>query len=173
MANPTMTLIASSTVGSGGAPSVTFSPIPATYTDLKIVSSVRSDRSANINDYLKVGFNGTTTNISYIALEGNGTSASSFDTATAAQFIGEIPAATATANTFANFEMYIPNYASSNNKSYSVDIVSENNGTGGFQNLIAGLWSSTAAITSMTFSVGFGTNLVANSTFYLYGIKNS
>ena len=44
MANPTMTLIASNTVGSGGASSVTFSSIPQTYTDLvvKINSRVTS-----------------------------------------------------------------------------------------------------------------------------------
>ena len=36
MANPTMTLIASNTVGSGGASSVTFSSIPQTYTDLVV-----------------------------------------------------------------------------------------------------------------------------------------
>ena len=36
MANPTYVLIASNTVGSGGASSVTFSSIPATYTDLVV-----------------------------------------------------------------------------------------------------------------------------------------
>jgi hypothetical protein len=55
--------------------------------------------------------------------------------------------ATATANTFGNTEFYIPNYTSSNYKSFSVDGVTENNATAAFA-LYAGLWSNTAAITS-------------------------
>jgi len=41
MAN-TYTLIASSTVGSGGAATVSFSSITATYTDLCLLASVRA-----------------------------------------------------------------------------------------------------------------------------------
>ena len=43
----TMTLISSSTVGSGGTASISFSSIPNTYTDLVVKLSVRSTASTN------------------------------------------------------------------------------------------------------------------------------
>ena len=48
----------------------------------------------------------------------------------------------------------------------------ETNGTTSSVALTAGLWSNTAAITSITITSG-GVNLAQYSTFYLYGIKNS
>jgi hypothetical protein len=174
MANPTMTLIASNTVGSGGASSVTFSPIPSTYTDLKLVISVRTNR-ALLNDYLKITINGSSTGYSGIQLEGDGSSVSSgtFSGIAATQYAGEINGATGTTSVFTSVDIYFPNYSSSNYKSYSVDSATENNATTSFLTLDAGLWSNSSAITSITLAPGVGTNLIANSTFYLYGIKNS
>ena len=59
MANPTMTLIASNTVGSGGVASVTFSSIPATYTDLILKSSSR-DTTTSVSAQINIQFNGDT-----------------------------------------------------------------------------------------------------------------
>jgi hypothetical protein len=164
MAN-TYQLISSNTVGSGGVASVTFSSIPGTYTDLKVVLSTRNSAatSGNFSDYL---FNSTIP--TGRTLYGNGASAAS----DAGQY-GHIDTGnSATANTFANSELYIPNYASANNKSFSVDGVSENNATTGFNVLSAGIASTTAVITSLTFSPQSG-SFVQHCTFYLYGIKNS
>jgi hypothetical protein len=77
-----------------------------------------------------------------------------------------------TASTFANNEVTIPNYTSSNFKSYSVDSVTENNATQAYAIFVAGLWSNTAAITSITLGLS-SANFVQYSTAYLYGIKNS
>jgi len=170
MANPTMTLIASNTVGSGGVSSVTFSSIPATYTDLVVKSSPRFDEAYS-SDTMKVSFNGSTSTFTYRILVGNGSSAASYNNTFGNA--GDINAATSTSNTFSNMEMYIPNYTSSNNKSFSVDSVSENNGTAAIADLIAGLWSTTSAITSITFTPYSGGNFVQYSTFYLYGISSS
>ena len=81
-----------------------------------------------------------------------------------------VPGSTATASTFANVEYYFPNYTSSNFKSFSVDSVHENNVTAGFSWLGANLWSNTAPITSLSFSLDFG-NFVQYSTATLYGIR--
>jgi hypothetical protein len=45
--------------------------------------------------------------------------------------IGDIfaTAVNSTVNTFSNFEMYIPNYLDSTNKSVSIDTTNENNAT--------------------------------------------
>jgi hypothetical protein len=164
----TYTLIASNTVGSGGAASVTFSSISATYTDLLLKSSTR--QSSGSVAYGTLEFNGSSANFTYRSIEGDGATAGSFNGATAP--FGVVTPSGYTANTFSNIEFYIPNYASSNYKSYSSDSVTENNATASYADLVAGLWSNTAAITSIKMTPGAG-NFVQYSTFYLYGISKS
>jgi hypothetical protein len=164
MAN-TYTLIASSTVGSGGAANITFSSIPATYTDLCLKISARS--SATPAEGMYISFNGSSASFTGRYLLGDGTNVTS---GVLAQYVGSIYGSVGTANVFNNTDIYIPNYASANNKSFSVDEVAENNATTGYQNIIAGLWSNTAAITSITLTC---TGFLQYSTAYLYGVKNS
>ena len=174
MANPTMTLIASNTVGSGGVSSVTFSSIPATYTDLVVKVSARTDTSSSsAGQWLYVNFNGATTNNSTRILYGIGSGGSgSISGSSPTPYAVYVNPSDYTANTFSNGEIYISNYTSSNFKSYSVDSVNENNATVAGMDLTAGLWSNTAAITSINLSPAGG-NFVQYSTFYLYGINNS
>ena len=170
MAN-TYELIEAQTLGSA-ASSFTFSSIPGTYTDLVIKCSVRSNRALNPNSYMRLYPNGSSSSITLRAVTGNGSSAGSQTESAAGAYVGEINASTSTANTFSSVEIYLPNYAGSANKSYSVDAVSENNSTTAYAVLVADLWSNTSAITSIQLNDALG-NFVANSTFYLYGIKNS
>jgi hypothetical protein len=169
----TFTLIASSTVGSGGAGSITFSSIPSTYTDLKVVASIRM---AGTNSDTGVYFNTAATDSSDKNVSGNGSTAFS-DNHSGQQsiYIGPVDTTNQTANTFSNFEMYIPNYLGSNQKSVSIDHVQENNGTAAYATLAAGLSTKTAAISSITFYGYGGVSLTyaQYSSFYLYGIKNS
>jgi hypothetical protein len=171
MAN--MIPISTVTVGSGGAATISFTGIPQTYTDLCILISARSSR-AQSSDNIDIFFNGSTSNRSDIALRGSSTVAVSYTTSNG--HIGYIPAASDTANTFGSTSIYIPNYTSSNNKSFSADVVMENNSAvngGAFMVLDAGLWSQTAPITSITIntSSGAGSNFVQYSTATLYGIR--
>jgi len=162
MAN--MTLIEAKTLTSA-APNITFTSIPQTYTDLKIVCSARTSGSS---DAFLVWFNGSASNLSSKNIQGYGSSIASGGFSGIA---GGLPSSSYTASTFGNAEIYIPNYTSSNYKSVSLDSVPENNATATRQVLTAGLWSDTAAITSVTID-GNGDNLVSGSTFYLYGISN-
>ena len=183
MANPTMTLIASNTVGSGGATNVTFSSIPATYTDLKLVMSVRTNIT-EARSVLGIVINGDTTgaNYSYRVLYGVGasTAGSANGTGTGAAFgyIFYVDAASATASTFGSTELYIPNYTASINKSIINDGMAESNDITNYGIAMNNAnWNSTAAITSIsllteTANVATGA-FVQYSTFYLYGIKNS
>jgi hypothetical protein len=149
------------------AASVTFANIPQTgYTDLKIVASSRETSSGGVGQVMYISFNGSTASFSGRYLQGDGSTASS---GSLARFAGLSTDSSATANTFANSEIYIPNYTSANNKSFSGDTVSENNATLAPSELLAGLWSNTAAITSITLTPTAG-SFVANSTFSLYGI---
>ena len=68
---------------------------------------------------------------------------------------------------------YIHNYAGSTNKSVSVDAVGEANATYAEMDLLAGLWSNTDAITSVSIKPNIGSNFVIYSTAYLYGVKNA
>lgn len=172
MAN-TFTKIASVTVtASGGAADMTFSSIPATYTDLCVLVSGRSIRSAT-NDVLYMQFNSSATGYSSKVLEGSGAAASSYSGgSTAFSDINGIPAASSTANTFGNTMIYIPNYAGSNYKSISADSVGENNATTAYADLYAGLWSNTAAVTDIKLYCIIS-NFAQYSTAVLYGIKNS
>jgi hypothetical protein len=159
------------TVGAAGAASVTFANIPQTgYTDLVIKGSARSLRASD-EDGLAFGINGTgATN--WLLLSGNGSSASSGTLSSlgfGAAFVGRIPATNATANTFGNFELYLPNYTSSIAKSYSIDAVTENNGTTAYASFVAAYQSNTAAVSSVIL-LASNANLAPNSTFYLYGV---
>lgn len=159
--------IASTTVESPQA-TVEFTSIPSGYTDLKIVYSGRNNR-VDTTDHILIGFNGGTTSITNRQLYGFATSVGSITSVP--RSVGFINSTNATANTFSNAEVYIPNYTSSNYKSYSADNVDEmnNSGDNGLW-LTAGLWSSTSAITSISLTSNIGTAFVANSTFTLYGV---
>jgi hypothetical protein len=164
----TFVKIASVTVGSGGASTIDFTSIPSTYTDLCVKISARTTTSDSSNSwkYITVAFNGASTNRSSRFLFGNGSSAGSASDTT---IYGWVNGHNATASTFGNMEIYITNYAGSTNKSLSADIVTENNATGAYANLEAGLWSNTSAINQITFNLDTG-NFVQYSTATLYGI---
>ena len=118
-----------------------------------------------------VSFNGSTSSRSWRFLEGNGSSASSAS-GTDGRF-STFNADTSTANTFGNAELYIPNYAGSNYKSVSIDTVTENNATSAYAEIEAALWANTAAISSITCTLAFGTLFMQYSTATLYGISKS
>lgn len=167
----TFTKIASVTVGAGGSASMDFTSIPATYTDLCIKLSGRSARAAQQVDNLFITFNSTTSGYTMKALSGSGSAASSSGYSSRyASF--SVDAAGSTSSTFSSHEIYIPNYAGSNYKSYSADSVSENNASNAQSDLVAGLWSNTAAITSISLLPEVST-WVQYTTATLYGIKNS
>jgi hypothetical protein len=173
----TYTLIASNVLSTTAA-SVTFSAIPATYTDLVLRLSTRTNRtSANLQRlFMKFNGDGTTTKYSFTDVSRSGTSPASFRLANTEEiWNGYTQATDSTSNTFANTEIYIPNYASSVNKPLSAFACPEDNVSGymdGAVTAVAGLYSETAAITSVTFLLPTG-SFVSGSSFYLYGIKNS
>ncbi len=178
MAN-TFTLISSSTVGSGGASSITFSSIPSTYTDLCLKISARATGSFS-QGFMILRINGTTPgNVVNRYLTGDGSNAATSSTisnsdGSAAQSQG----ATSTSLTFSNGEWYIPNYAGSTIKNVSSDSAAETNGTNIKMSLIATGSPATTAISSLSIVIGDDgngslSNFAQYSTAYLYGIKNS
>jgi hypothetical protein len=168
MAN-TYTLIEAKTLGSTVA-SVTFSAIPSTYTDLELLVSARLTGSSAPID---VRFNSNSSNYIYRSIFGTGSSVASYTGGITDRISLQYATGTdVTANTFASCKLYIPNYAGSNYKSASSDNTQENNATASVMTMITHLWSDTTAISSLYVFAG-SNDFAINSTFYLYGIKNS
>jgi hypothetical protein len=168
MAN-TFIQIASVTVTASTQAEINFTSIPATYTDLCLVLSARTDRSGN-PDQVSIQFNGSTTGYSQRTLEGYNNGTSSYTNTFVYAYTN---AAGSTSSTFGNCQFYIPNYAGSTNKSVSVESAVENNSALGGEFPAAGLWSNTAAITSIKLYLPSTFNFVQYSTATLYGISKS
>jgi hypothetical protein len=169
----TYTLIASNVLSSSAA-SVTFSAIPGTFNDLVVKISARDDQDT-IYQSVRVQFNADTSAIySLTDLRGSGTSALSQRFSALSYTIDSsgTNSNNATANTFSNAEIYIPNYISTTSKSYGSFAVAENNATAAGITAMAGLFRNTSAITTLRLQTNGG-SFVSGSSFYLYGIKNS
>jgi hypothetical protein len=168
----TCKLIAKSVLGAS-ASSVDFQSIPSTYTDLLLLASARQD-VVYLDCYLRLN-NDSGSNYSYRRLTANGASAASAS-ASSQTWLSLFPLVVPsgyTSSTFSNFEVYIPNYAGSTNKSVSATGASETNATTAYIGAIAGLWSQTTAIDRVTVLPDTGANFVSGSSFFLYGITKA
>jgi hypothetical protein len=158
--------IATNTLGTATA-NITFSSIPATYTDLKLVIITAPSDAAT--QYIDLQFNSdTATNYSIVRLYGYGTGAGSAAGANSTNArVGIIGGSTT------KFSVSISNifsYAGSTFKTAITDSASDINGSGQ-NNRIVNTWRSTSAITSIKIFMDNGGNMVAGTTATLYGIK--
>lgn len=160
-----MTLIGTTTLTVAAA-NIEFTSIPQDGTDLLVLCAIRVGASGSINQLLR--FNGSATGFTVRSLTGNGSSATS-TSATDAD-LGRLNEGGSTANTFSNVSIMIPNYTGSANKTFLAENVTENNAAAANINLITGLWSNTAAITSILVRPSHSGDLSIGSTVSLYKI---
>jgi hypothetical protein len=157
------------------AASVTFSNIPQTgYTDLKVAFSARQSTAAIAGD-VTIQFNGSSASNSnkYVYGDGvnNGTGTDGYTPSLNYASIGV--GNSATANTHSNVEIYIPNYTTSDYKSFNAHSVGESNSSSSvFQLMVAGLWSSASAINQITLAPVSSQSFLQYSTFSLYGLAD-
>jgi hypothetical protein len=174
MAN-TFEFISTTTVATA-AYSVTVSSIPQTYTDLAILISARSDYGVSTHE-MQFAINSVTTGYTNRMVYTNtGTSAQSATASNAFYtWAGAVVGSSGTSDTFSNCMAYLPNYSSTTlTKSMLSDATAENNAAASILWMNAGLNTTTAAITSLTFYCWQSfINFVPGTTFTLYGIKNS
>ena len=144
--------------------SITFSSIPSTYTDLRIVTV----KLGSSQSYCALRCNGdTATNYSWLYLTGDGTStASSYATNDTSISAGGYLAALGTTPYLMTADVF--SYLGSTYKSVLTTLANDQNGSGQVANTI-GIWRSTSAVTSLT--VFSNANFDVGSTFTLYGIK--
>jgi hypothetical protein len=169
MANTYTQIGSTVTVGAGGTATISFSSIPATYTDLLIRLSIRSNYAGQ-PEIANMTINGSTASFTNKDMFGTGTSTASQTNNSRGPFA---EGNSWTASVFSSADIYIPNYAGSTNKAMLSDSVLENNGADAYEQLNAILWSNTAAITSISFSTRNGTLWSQYSTASLYGIKKN
>ena len=173
MAN-TYVALAKATLTSDAA-SIELTAISGTYTDLLLVGNGRADYAASTARQIRLVINSDTgTNYSKIQVYGNGATVSNeIASATANMNFFSVAADSTTASTFGSFEFYIAGYSTANNKPISTSIANENNSTTGYNQMGAGLYRSSSAITSLKLDFQAGNNFKSGTTIWLYGIKNS
>jgi hypothetical protein len=161
------------------ASSVTFGSISGSYDHLYIEASARSD-DVQYYDNFGIQFNGDTgSNYSHnVLLAGSSSPMASKATGTQIYHLYGITGANNLADTFGTATIWIPNYANTSNyKQVLGQGTVPNNSTTDWQwtvSMIAGLWSSTSAITSIVLFPAQGLDdFVQYSTFTLYGINGA
>jgi hypothetical protein len=172
--------IATVTVGSGGASSVEFTSIPATYSHLQVRAFPKGNRSiAGENAFMSFNSDTTYTNYRTHTLFGTGASV----IAQTDQSVGDNGiyvysfqgnSGDSTADMFGAGVIDILDYANTNKYKTTRSLAGyATNGTAGLIGLTSGLWLSTSAITSIKFVPTVGTSWLQYSHFALYGIKSA
>lgn len=173
-----MKLISSTTLNTA-ASSVIFSSIPQTYTDLVLIASARTDRSFTYDEiFVQPNSNSTTTNYSSTYVAGYSGTVSHYNTGTGDGYSGisgmGIPGAPVSTEVFGSTELYIPNYTTSSKKAtFSTSIQENIHASNYYITLCVQQFHDTTAISSLNIVPAVGPNFIANSSFYLYGVKNS
>ena len=149
---------------SSATSTITFSSIPATYTDLVFVLTFTTTTASQDTN---LQFNGdTATNYSRTVLSGSGAAVSSARQSSVAQIqIGNNNFSSTTIPQMISINVF--SYAGSTNKTASCVISADTNGSGAVERSV-GLWRSTSAITSMSLiSTG---SFATGTSATLYGI---
>ena len=164
MATATLIPIATQTLGSAAA-SITFSSIPGTYTDLRLVLTC----TTSVADSVIVQYNAdTATNYSAVLLTGNGAAVASTNTTSATSIRLHNVGQTST-TVPETFSLDVFSYAGSTNKTALATSATDTNGAGSVE-LTVGLWRSTSAITQVTLKLFGGNNFAIGSIATLWGI---
>jgi hypothetical protein len=162
--------IATTTVGGGGAASVTFSSIPSTYRHLQIRMLVRS--SSTSNGYTLQINSDTGSNYTKHYLYGTGSAAAAAGLAnTTSIILSDGAVSTSTSGVFGGAVCDILDYTSTTkNKTVRTLGGFDNNGNGGiFFN--SGLYFATPAVVSTLTITPDAGSFVQYSQFALYGVK--
>jgi hypothetical protein len=153
-----------STLLASNSATVTFSDIPATYKHLEVRLFQR--KSAGGNDAFFMHLNGDTNNgnYAYFSFLGDGTPG-------VQSIVDNSSIGSTRSNAWNTTVITIPDYASTAKiKTYhSVSGSSSQVGSSTFY--VGSAWDNTAAINSIRFTVGDGSNFITGSVFALYGIK--
>ena len=153
---------------------MTFSGIPATYEHLQLRFSARED-ATGADGALGLRFNGVGSGYTYHRMSGSSSTASAGSSIIqSAIWLYWCTSGAYKAANYAGDVVDILDYGngSKNTTIQSTAGLAASTGTPRVA-LLSGLWTSTAAVTSITLVTGFGSNIVRGSEFTLYGLKSS
>jgi len=160
--------IATTTVGSGGSATVTFSSIPSTYTHLQIRAFQKTSSAGDLNFTLNSD-TGANYSRHYLYGTGSGSPSSGGNTAQTLGYVGYNPSAVY----FQASIIDILDYKSTTKTKTIRSLVgADANGSGYILFTSTGWFATPTAITSISFSHGGG-NFSEFSQFALYGIKGA
>lgn len=167
--------IATTTLGSASN-TITFTSIPSTYTDLRLVLVGASNRAATGTTAASMRFNGITASAySNTTLNGDGASATSDVFTSQSQVVTNtllMPNALEVGRlSLSTVDIF--SYAGSTNKTVLATGNADLNGSGSVVRSV-GLWRDTAAITQINLLfTNVAYSFIAGTTVTLYGIKNA
>lgn len=160
--------IATTTVGSGGSSSITFSSIPSTYTHLQVRLMALGDTATGYDVTMRFNSD-TASNYNWHRLYGNGSSALAQGSLTSVTNM--YVAADAARTTYPLVSVIdILDYADTNKYTTIRNLNGFDQNGGGAVTLWSGLWRNTAAVNSIAITIA-ANNLAQYSHFALYGIK--
>jgi len=161
--------IATTTVGSGGSSSITFSSIPATYKHLQLRFLARNSGD---NISARATFNSDSSSVYTLhELFGDGASALAAAQTGIAYYPTGLVGPNSSSGVFGVSVTDILDYADTNKFKTARTLTGYDiNGGAGYVELTSGVWRSTSAISSITIVPNAG-NFVQYSHFALYGIK--
>lgn len=164
--------IATTTVGAGGAASVTFSSIPSTYTHLQLRLFGRSTGS-NTQSYVKLEFNGDTTGSNYYShyIQADGSTVAVGPNASISIHY-DIAGANANTSVFGAIIFDVLDYTNTSKNTTTRALGGVDNNGSGRMNLTSGLWLNTNAVTSITLTP-FSGSFAQYTSAALYGIKGN
>jgi hypothetical protein len=164
--------IATTTVGAGGASSITFSSIPSTYTHLQVRYIARGTDSVNNN--IGYQFNGDTgANYSAHLLYGDGTSAvSAADPNASFPVYVSIANSSRLAGTFGAGVFDLFDYSNTNKNKTTRILSGREDNSSGILLYTSGSWRNTSAVNSIVFAPSLG-SFTQYTQFALYGIKGN
>jgi hypothetical protein len=160
--------IATTTVGGGGAASITFSSISQTYTHLQVRCFGRTT-SGNNSDFIGLTLNGASSGYTQHQLVGNGSAAS----AGANNGLSSIPLQRFPGigtNIMGTLIVDILDYSNTNKFKTVRELGGFDTNSDGYIALVSGSINTTSGITSLTFTPASG-NFIQYTSFALYGVK--
>ena len=166
--------IATVTVGSGGASSVSFTSISGSYQHLQIRGIGRCNLGGSPGQVqsLFVRLNGVTASnyaVHILGGDGSSASASAASSQTSMTSLGLAATSNGTASVFGGVVIDILDYASTTKATTCRVLTGADYNGSGFVRLVSGLYTGTGAVTSV--SLNPDSPFVQHSTYALYGIK--
>jgi hypothetical protein len=138
------------------------------YMDLVVVWYARSDRASTNNDFIVRFNNDTSSNYPIQLLSGSGAAVNGYTATNTFAYMGDLPAASSTANQFSAGVATFFDVNSGKYKSVLAQSAKDADGSG-YVSLFAATWKSQAPITEIDL-IASGNNLVAGTHIDLFGV---